>query len=127
VFYLYYTLRSERKRLHLWLHTPMSIAGLLLSILFTGIVFMAVTFIVSLSVAALFFNQHFDFFNEQTIFNMMGLSTVTVFNGAIWLAVTFIFFWSIFLTFSQRINDFFSFILTFILFLIIGWIYSLIF
>lgn len=126
VFYLYYTLSSERKRLHLWLHTPMSIAGLLLSKLFTGIVFMAITFIVSLSVAALFFNQHFDFFNEQTIFNIMGLSTVTVFNGAIWLAVTFIFFWSIFLTFSQRINDFFSFILTFILFLIIGWIYSLI-
>ncbi|MCF3943372.1 hypothetical protein [Oceanobacillus alkalisoli] len=126
VFYLHYTLSSERKRLHLWLHTPMSIAGLLLSKLFTGIVFMAVTFVVTLSASSLFFNQNIDFFNEQTIYNIMGLSTAVVFNGAIWLAVTFIFFWSIFLTFSQQMNDFLSFILTFMLFLITGWVYGLI-
>lgn len=123
-FYLYYTLSTERKRLHLWLHNPMPIAGLILSKLFTGIVFMTITLIVSLSASAMFFKQHFDIFNEQTMFNIMGLSTVTIFNSAIWMAVTFILLWSIFLLFSQHMNDFLSFILTFMLFLIIGWVYS---
>lgn len=123
-FYLFYSLNSERKRLHLWLHTPMSIAGLLSSKLFTGIVFMVSTFVVSTILSTSIFSSTFDFLNQETIFNLIGISTISVFVLAIFLATNFLFFWSVFLTFSQRMNDFFSFILTVVLFFIISWGYQ---
>lgn len=125
LFYLFHSLNSERKRLHLWLHTPMPIGGLLSSKLITGIVFMTLTFIVSIILSGTFFNNHYDFFNEQTLFNIIGLSTLSIFLLGISLAILFIFFWSIFLTLSQRMNDFLSFVLTFILFLFAAWAYDL--
>ena len=123
-FYLYYSLNAERKRLHLWLHNPMSIGGLLISKMFTGIVFMAITFITSLILAVMFFKNHFGIFNEQTTFNILGLSTVSIFISSLSIAVTFIFFWSIFLTYNQRMNDFLSFMVTFILFLLLAFFYE---
>lgn len=123
-FYLYYSLSAERKRLHLWLHTPMSIAGLLSSKVVTGITFMVFTFAVFIIGSTQFFLHTFDFFNQETIFNLLGSITVFVFTLGFFIAALFLFFWSIFLTFSQLMNDFISFILTFILFLFISWIYG---
>lgn len=123
-FYLFYSLNSERKRLHLWLHTPMSIAGLLSSKIFTGIIFMVSTFVVSTILLTIIFSNTFDFFNQETIFNLIGISTLTVFESAIFLAANLLFFWSVFLHYSQRMNDFFSFMLTIILFFFISWGYQ---
>ncbi|MBP2079736.1 hypothetical protein [Oceanobacillus polygoni] len=123
-FYLYYSLSAERKRLHLWLHTPMSIAGLLSSKIVTGIIFMITTFAVFVIGSTNFFLHSLDFFNQETIFNLIGSITVFVFTLGLFIAATFLFFWSIFLTFSQLMNDFISFILTFILFLFLSWIYG---
>src|SRR5699024_382206 len=44
LFYLFYSLNYERKMLHLWLHNPMSIAGLLSSKMLTGIIYFGITF-----------------------------------------------------------------------------------
>lgn len=123
-FYLFYSLNSERKRLHLWLHTPMSIAGLLSSKIFTGTVFMVSTFLISTILSTSIFSSTFDFINQETIFNLIGISTISVFVLAIFLAANFLFFWSVFLTYSQRMNDFLSFILTVILFFFISWGYQ---
>ncbi|MFA1819834.1 hypothetical protein ACDX78_06500 [Virgibacillus oceani] len=124
MFYSLYSLNVERKRLHLWLHTPMPIAGLLISKLVTGIVFKGFTFIIAITSLALFFNHHYDIFNEQTIANIVGLISISIFVYGLSIAITFIFFWSIFLTLSKRMNDFLSFILTFIVFLIMAWAYD---
>lgn len=123
-FYLFYSLNAERKRLHLWLHTPMSIAGLLSSKIVTGIVFMVSTFIVSTILSTIIFSNTFDFFNQETIFNIIGISTFSIFEIGIFIAANFLFFWVIFLTYSQRMNDFFSFILTIILFFFVSWGYQ---
>jgi hypothetical protein len=123
-FYFFHSLNMERKRLHLWLHNPMPISGLLFAKLATGLLFMAITFIISITLLALFFNHIYDIFNEQTTVNIVGLITFGIFAFGISIAITFVFFWSIFLTLSQRMNDFLSFILTFMLFLFMAWAYD---
>ncbi|WP_339229401.1 hypothetical protein NSQ77_05480 [Oceanobacillus sp. FSL K6-2867] len=123
-FYMYYSLSAERKRLHLWLHTPMPIAGLLSAKIVTGIIFMIMTFVIFFVSSTQFFLHTLDFFNQETVFNLVGSITVLVFTFGLFIAATFLFFWSIFLTFSQLMNDFVSFILTFILFLFLSWIYG---
>lgn len=125
LFYLSYTLNVERKRLHLWLHTPMPIAGLLLSKLASGFVFMLITFIPTSIASIVLFNQHaIDWLSNETFFNIAALITIGIFSSALFLAAIFILFWSIFLILSKRMNDFLSFVLTFILFLFISWGYQ---
>ncbi|MCM3740682.1 hypothetical protein M3210_10400 [Oceanobacillus luteolus] len=122
--YLLYALNSERKRLHLWLHTPMPVTGLLLSKLAAGILFMSLTFIPIAIFTNNFFSDHYNFLTEQSTINLLGLSTFGIYTSAIRMALTFMFFWSIFLTCSQRMNDFLSFLITFASFLLFGYLYD---
>ncbi|WP_249872401.1 hypothetical protein [Oceanobacillus saliphilus] len=123
-FYLYHSLNTERKRLHLWLHTPMSIAGLLASKIFTGIVFMLSTLIVSVILAMLSLRVAFSFFSQESLINTLGSISITIFLMALFISSVFLLFWSIFLTFSQKWNDFFSFLLTILLFFVSVWAYG---
>lgn len=125
-FYLYRSLNYERKQLHLWLHNPMSIAGLLSSKIITGIVYMTVTFTLSLFLLTQLFQNTFTLFNEQSIFNIIWMVVFTVFSFSIFIAFTFLFFWSIFLTLSQHMNDFLSFIFTLFIFSLFSWGYDFI-
>jgi len=102
----------------------MSIAGLLSSKIITGVVFMTFTFIITTILSTQFFTRTFDFFNQETLLNFVGITTISIFVLAISLAATFLFFWSIFLTLSQRMNDFLSFLLTVLLFFIVSWGYQ---
>lgn len=124
VIYLYYSLNTERKRLHLWLHNPMSIQGLLSAKLITGIIYMSVTFIFSMISTIYFTNTITDFFAGQTMMNVVVTVASMIIASSLFLAAVFLFYWSIFLTFSQQMNDFLSFVLTFIIFLVISWAYN---
>lgn len=123
-FYMIYSLTYERKRLHLWLHNPMPISGLILSKLASGIVYAAITFTVFLTAAHLLQKNNYDFISEQTMFNITGISTIWIFSAGITLAILFTFFWAIYLTLGQWMNDFFSFIVTIILFFLSAWLYE---
>jgi hypothetical protein len=124
VIYLSYSLSAERKRLHLWLHTPMPVAALVLSKLANGLFIMIITFVLTMTAAVLHFNEHFAMLHEQSVTSIAGYITIGVFTSAIWIAVLFLFFWSIFMIFSQRMNDFFSFLLTIVLFVVSGLFYD---
>ncbi|WP_405097878.1 hypothetical protein [Oceanobacillus sp. FSL H7-0719] len=124
VFYLIRSLSYERKQLHLWLHNPMPIAGLLSSKIITGIVYMAITLTLSLLLLTQLFQNTFSLLNQASIFNIGGTILLTIFSFAIYIAITFLFFWSIFLAFSQQMNDFLSFILTVITFFLLSWVYN---
>ncbi|WP_067726966.1 hypothetical protein [Oceanobacillus damuensis] len=123
-FYLYYSLNTERKRLHLWLHTPMSIAGLLSSKLFTGFVFMLSTLIISVILAMANLSATFSLFSQESLFNTLGTISIAILLAALFISAVFLLLWSIFLTFSQKWNDFFSFLLTVILFFVSVWAYG---
>ena len=120
VLYMIYSLSYERKRLHLWLHNPMPIAGLLTSKLLSGLVFMTITYIGFITFTIIYQNN-FDFmnFSGQEIFKIATISTIGIYSSAISIAIIFIFFWSIYLTLGKWMNEFFSFILTFILFILV--------
>lgn len=120
VFYLFYSLSMERKRLHLWLHNPMAIEGLLSTKLLTGFIYTTITFTVSLTLSVIFFHNLTNLFNPSTMFNLIMTIAASILLFGLSIAITFLFFWSIYLALSQKMNDFFSFILTFILFIILA-------
>ncbi|RDW20135.1 hypothetical protein CWR48_05355 [Oceanobacillus arenosus] len=124
VVYLYYSLNAERRRLHLWLHTPMSIAGLLASKLFTGVVYMLSTFIISIILAIQSFKNTFSFVHQESLFNSIGSTSVIVLIAALFMGSVFLLFWSVYLTFSQKWNDFISFLLTVVLIFVSVWAYA---
>jgi hypothetical protein len=123
--YLYYSFNTERKRLHLWLHTPMSIPGLLLSKLVTGLVYMMGSFSFFLIGAILLAQEHIVYWvGEQTLLNFFLLLSAGIFVSSLFISVIFVFYWSIFLILTQRMNGFLSFIVTFILAIVIGSIHE---
>ncbi|MFC4022340.1 hypothetical protein ACFOUV_00750 [Oceanobacillus longus] len=123
-FYLYYSLNAEKRRLHLWLHTPMSIVGLLTSKLFTGIVFMLSTFIISIILAMQSFKHTFSLLNQDSLFNSVGVTSFIILITALFIGSAFLLFWTVYLTFSQKFNNFLSFLLTIVLFFVSAWAYS---
>ncbi|GGA80358.1 hypothetical protein [Ornithinibacillus halotolerans] len=120
-FYLFYSLNTERKRLHLWLHNPMSISGLLSAKIFTNFVYMIITFAASITLNVIFFQRVTDLFNQQTLFNLTGTLLIMFLFSSLFVAAVFLFFWSIFMTLSQKMNDFLSFVITFLLFVFTSW------
>ncbi|MHA6250513.1 hypothetical protein [Oceanobacillus sp. CAU 1775] len=124
LFYLFYSLNYERKLLHLWLHNPMSTAGLILAKFFTGIVYMSITFGLTLLALFLFFIDTRIFTEYIIANNFFGTITLTLFQAGIFMGATFLLFWSIFLTYSQKMNDFLSFLLSIVLMGFISWGYQ---
>lgn len=123
-FYMIFSLTSENTKLHLWLHNPMSISGLILAKLVSGIVYAIMTFTVCLVAALLFQKNNYDLLNEHITFNITGVSTLWIFSTGIACAIIFTFFWSIYLTLGQWMNNFFSFIITLILFFVLALVYD---
>ncbi|SDJ99311.1 hypothetical protein [Sediminibacillus albus] len=119
LYYLSFSLKSERKKLHLWLHNPLPGYSLLLAKLCAGLVSMLVTFIVTggTLLAAV---QSSSFASQLQA--ELKLANLSVFGGAhIWLfaidfAIYFMFFYMIYLLFSRFFGGFLSFSFTFILF-----------
>ncbi|MFC0559520.1 hypothetical protein [Halalkalibacter alkalisediminis] len=124
VFYvLYYLLNSlqvERKKLHLWIHTPMPGYGLLSAKIAAGLISMIMTLLltgVTLMVAV----HQSPTISEQV--KMVQLADMSLLGGihlilfAVSLAVLFIFFWIVFLLFNRNLGSFVSFLSTFVLFI----------
>jgi hypothetical protein len=102
----------------------MSIAGLLSSKIVTGIVYMGITF----SISMFLFYQTFEnwyIFSDFISFNHFVLViTISVFYMGLLFAFSILLFWSIFLSLSQRINDFLSFILALMIFSFVAYWYQ---
>lgn len=129
VYYFYYSLQSERKRMHLWLHNPLPGYALLSAKLTAGIISMIGSLLIIGAVTALsyFFAGTFDDIFPaliwQDVVNLGIFGGVHLFLLALNFAIYFLFFWMIFLLISRYVGSFFSIILTFILFIcfVSGW------
>lgn len=121
VYYLFHSLRSERKNLHLWLHNPMPGYSLLLSKITAGLVSMLITFILTATTMAVSLSQSSRLTDQLPLYSVINIG---VFGGfhlfliAINLAVWFVFFWMIFLLSTRYIGTFLSFLSTFIIFIL---------
>lgn len=123
--YLFYSLNYERKVLHLWLHNPMSIAGLLSSKIFTGFIYMVITFSACLSLFVLLLDNSYILLDYINAYDFLGAVTLTIFYFGLFTTFNFLLFWSIFLVFSQKTNDFLSFLLAMVSFFFLSWVYHL--
>ncbi len=120
-YYLFYSLQTEKKRLHLWLHNPMPATLLVTAKFVSGLLALVVTLIVT--VLTLFiaysFSNVFTFeipWDQAIKWGLWGLSHLVLFSivFSIWLLL----FWMINLMFTRYLNSFVSFLSTFILFIV---------
>lgn len=115
VYYLFISLHNERKKLHLWLHSPMPSYALLLAKIVAGLI----SLIVSLAVAGTTFlvaAQSATYFQEQlAFFNLTELSlfaSIHIILLALNIASWFLLFMMIHFAIRSRLNGFLSFIST---------------
>ncbi|MCP8616289.1 hypothetical protein [Salirhabdus salicampi] len=127
VYYLLYSLHSEKKKLHLWLHNPLPSYLLLLAKVVAGLVSMLITLLVTgitLIVSLNLSNVMNDYIER------IGLTKVVFFLGshliliALSLAVLFLFFWMIYLLYTRFFGTFLSFVFTFITFILLATVYD---
>ncbi|WP_077622881.1 hypothetical protein [Sediminibacillus massiliensis] len=127
VFYLFCSLQSERKRLHLWLHNPMPGYLLLLAKIAAGFLSLLVTLLVTGSTLLIAFNladsisEHLQIANFLEMVFFIGSHILLI---ALSFAALFLFFWMIFLVFTRYLGTFLSFLSTFILFIATATLYS---
>ncbi|MBU8906496.1 hypothetical protein [Desertibacillus haloalkaliphilus] len=123
VYYLLYSLASERKKMHLWLHTPMSGYSLLLAKLVAALISMVITFAITgltLMVAVSSVENIPIQIRWMEVADIGLLGSIHIFLIAINFAVWFLFFWMIFLLLSRTLSTFLSLIATFFSFIIIN-------
>ena len=128
LFYMINSLQQEKKKLHLWLHNPMSGAGLLLAKLLNGLVAMTITLFTTCTIALLAFYFTVDNTFFGTGLNWSGLLRIGfiilihIYLIAIYFAILFVFFWVIYLVLVHRIGVAPSIILTLIIFGVLNYI-----
>lgn len=128
VYYLLFSLFSERKKLHLWLHNPLPGYALLLAKLAAGMLSMLVTtfFTGALFLLALQLSTSIPTLGTWLDLTYVGFwSGVHFFFIAIRLGVLFLFYWIIFLLFTRFFGSFLSFVFTFITYIVLTSIYSI--
>lgn len=131
VYYLFISLQSEQKRLHLWLHSPMPGYGLLSAKLTAGMVSFLVLFLLTYLIAYVAFKlavpSYFLRELELEIVNISGfsvfLSAFIIIVSAITIGIGFIFFWMIYLVLKKYYRSFSSFCITLLIFIICGLLY----
>ncbi|WP_100405775.1 hypothetical protein [Bacillus solitudinis] len=126
VYYLLHSLQSEKRKLHLWLHTPMSGTQLLLAKVVAGIVAMVATMMITgttLLLAISFLETDIQI-PWSNVLDVAVVGGIHLFLLALDFAVWFMFFWMIFLLFNRKLGTVFSFISTFVLFVITSALYG---
>lgn len=132
VFYLFsymaHSLQQEKKKLHLWLHNPMSGMGLLLAKLLNGLVAMTITLFITCSIALLAYFSIVDntFFGTglswSAVLRIGFIILIHIYLISIYFAILFVFFWIIYLMLVRRIGVAPSLVLTLIIFGVLNYI-----
>lgn len=126
-YYLLWSLQSERKKLHLWLHNPLPAYALLLAKIVAGLVSMMVTTIFTISVFFTAANLSDDFSSGipwTLIYENAWIAGIHFFMFAMDLAVWLIFYWMIYLLFTRYIAPFLSFIVTIVIVIVTSTLYG---
>ncbi len=126
-YYLLWSLQSERKKLHLWLHNPLPAYALLLAKIVAGLISMAVTTIFTLSVFFTAANLSEDFSNGipwSVIYDNAWIIGLHFFVFALDLAIWFMFYWMIYLIFTRYIAPFLSSVLIIIVAIVTSSLYG---
>ncbi|ARK31898.1 hypothetical protein BkAM31D_19775 [Halalkalibacter krulwichiae] len=127
IYYLLYSLQTERKVLHLWLHSPMPGYGLLSAKLVSALAYMLFTCFITGTTLFIAVNQSVSI-SEQLQF--VNIAEIGMFGGlhlillAVHFAIVFMFFWIIFLVLNRNLGSFVSFLSTFVIFIIATTLYS---
>lgn len=128
-YFMFYSLATERKTLHLWLHNPLPSVALLTAKMVAGLLSMILTLLFTGTTALIALSFKRDLLTEIGI-TLSNMFKPLVFGGvhlillSISLAIGFIFFWMIFLMFTRFFGTFMSFIATFVLAIVTGSLYG---
>ena len=127
VYYLLYSLSSEKKKLHLWLHNPMSGGALLFAKVVAGLISMTITLF--LTGATLLISYQMSpliqgHIQMISIFDLTFFAGIHLFLFALSIAAYFLFFWMIFLMFTRRLGTFLSLLSTFVIFIVASILYG---
>ncbi|MCF6136281.1 hypothetical protein [Pseudalkalibacillus berkeleyi] len=127
IYYLFFSMNAERKKLHLWLHNPLPAYSLLLAKVVSGLVFMAITLLITGSLTLIAANLSPELTNmvpwvQIKQFGFLGV--VHFFMFALDLAIWFLFFWMVFLVMNRFTGNFLSFVTTFIFVIVSSTIYG---
>ncbi|WP_332694481.1 hypothetical protein [Halalkalibacter lacteus] len=126
-YYLFYSLQSEKKKLHLWLHNPMPGYSLLLAKVAAGFVSMLITLLLTGTTVLVTVNLS-SMINEQI--QVANITELVFFAGihlvllALSFAAFFLFYWMIFLVFTRRLGTVVSFLSTFVIFVALTSFYN---
>ncbi|MDQ0252672.1 hypothetical protein J2S74_000044 [Evansella vedderi] len=119
-YYLLFSLGAEKRKMHLWLHNPISGSALLLAKVAAALISMALTFMitaVTLAVAiGMAENIPFEI-SWSTMAQVGMLGGLHLFLVAISFAAWFLFLWMVFLLLNRTFGTFISFVFTFIFFI----------
>jgi hypothetical protein len=131
VFYLlYYLLNSfqtEKKMLHLWIHSPMPGYGLLSAKLVAALISMLITLLITGTTLFVAIQQSVTISQQLQI---VKITDVSFFGGvhlillALSFAAVFIFFWMVFLVINRNLGSFVSFLSTLVIFIVTTTVYS---
>jgi hypothetical protein len=121
--YMLYSLGSEKKRMHLWLHNPMHTSGLLLAKLFTGTVYLFVSLLITSIAAYLGGLEIFIEFSAVSWFKMGVILFIHVILLALDLAVYIILAYILFLLLEKYMPAFLSGVIVFFG----GWIFNILY
>jgi hypothetical protein len=127
VYYMLNSLQTERKKLHLWIHSTMPGYGLLLAKLVAGFISMILTLFVTGTTLLIAINQSAVISEQLQMVNMtsaglLGGSHLILFaiNFGMWI----VFYWMIFMLCNHNLGSFLSFLTTFLLFIAITSLYN---
>lgn len=121
VFYMSYSLNTERKRMHLWLHNPLPTYKLLLAKFVSGLSYMfiflfTIIIVIGISCGNLNFSMQMDDWKMTFFLSIIYYLIFIVSNG--W---GFTFLWTIYMSFKKSIHPFYSFVLTFVILMFLFW------
>ncbi|WP_026572064.1 MULTISPECIES: hypothetical protein [Sediminibacillus] len=119
IYYMNFSLKAEKKKLHLWLHNPLPGSSLLLAKMSAGFISMLVTLLITGGTLIASAQASGTISQLQADFN---LTNIGFFGGlhvvlfAIDFSIYFVFFYMVYLLFNRYFGGFISFCFTFVLF-----------
>ncbi|UOE92521.1 hypothetical protein [Alkalihalobacillus sp. LMS39] len=125
-YYLFYSLLTERKKLHLWLHNPMSGVSLLLAKISAGLASLLPTLLLTTTVllVSLHFSQLNSLLSMSSIYSAISFVILHIFLISIQFGVCLLLFFVIYLVLSQYFHSFISFLLTILLIAVSAGLYG---
>lgn len=127
VYFLFITLNTEQKRLHLWLHSPMKGYGLLSAKLVSGFIYLLFTMFITGAVGWISYRQS-EISNISFEGINIGSFVFFIVAHLLWIAVSFaivfMLFCVIYLVLKKYLPSFFSFVVTFLLFVLFVVLYG---